>query len=84
MKKQPYFLYFVFTLAFALAWTVTAMASQRSPSDSNQQTLIELERGWNDARPRRTPRGGRRRSNRTPWRRWNSIGRSRYTPMTRR
>ena len=49
MKKQPYFLYFIFTLAFALAWTVTAMASQRSPSDSNQQTLIELERGWNDA-----------------------------------
>ncbi len=49
MKKQPYFLYFVFTLAFALAWTVAAMASQRSPSDSNQQTLIELERGWNDA-----------------------------------
>lgn len=45
MKKQPRFLYFV----FALAWTVTATASQRSPSDSNQQTLIELERGWNDA-----------------------------------
>ncbi|MAW64357.1 MAG: hypothetical protein CL473_10310 [Acidobacteria bacterium] len=45
MKKQPYFLYFV----FAFAWTVTATASQRPPSDSNQRTLVELERGWNDA-----------------------------------
>ena len=46
MKRQPCLLY----IALVLAWTVTATAaSQRSPSDSNQQTLIELERGWNDA-----------------------------------
>jgi ketosteroid isomerase-like protein len=28
---------------------VTASASQRSPVQSDQQVLIELERGWNDA-----------------------------------
>ncbi len=33
----------------AAAWAVTASASQRPPVESDQQILIELERGWNDA-----------------------------------
>ena len=33
----------------AAACVVTASASQRSPVQSDQQVLIELERGWNDA-----------------------------------
>jgi ketosteroid isomerase-like protein len=31
------------------AWTVTASASQRTPVKSDQQILVELERGWNQA-----------------------------------
>jgi len=31
------------------AWAVTASASQRPPVESDQQVLIELERGWNEA-----------------------------------
>ncbi|MQA30568.1 MAG: DUF4440 domain-containing protein [Luteitalea sp.] len=31
------------------AWAVTASASQRRPVESDQQILIKLERGWNDA-----------------------------------
>jgi len=30
-------------------WAVTASASQRPPVESDQQVLIELERGWNEA-----------------------------------
>jgi ketosteroid isomerase-like protein len=30
-------------------WAVTASASQRQPVESDQQVLIKLERGWNDA-----------------------------------
>ena len=33
----------------AAAWAVTASASQRPPAKSDQQILIELEQGWNDA-----------------------------------
>lgn len=33
----------------AAAWTVTASASQRPQVKSDQQVLIELERGWNEA-----------------------------------
>ena len=33
----------------ATAWAVTAPASQRPPVESDQQILIELERGWNEA-----------------------------------
>ena len=31
------------------AWVVTASASQRQPVKSDQQILIELEQGWNQA-----------------------------------
>ena len=34
---------------FATAWAVTASAAQRPPVESDQQILIELERGWNEA-----------------------------------
>ena len=30
-------------------WTVTASASQRPPVESDQQVLIKLEQGWNEA-----------------------------------
>jgi len=33
----------------AAAWAVTASASQRAPVESDQQVLIKLERGWNEA-----------------------------------
>ena len=33
----------------AAAWAVTASASQRPPLESDQQILIELEQGWNEA-----------------------------------
>lgn len=33
----------------AAAWAVTASAAQRPPAESDQQVLIGLERGWNDA-----------------------------------
>ena len=33
----------------AVAWGVTASAAQRLPVKSDQQILIELEQGWNDA-----------------------------------
>ena len=33
----------------AAAWAVTASASQRPPVKSDQQILIELEQGWNEA-----------------------------------
>ncbi len=33
----------------AVAWVVTASASQGQPVQSDQQILIELERAWNDA-----------------------------------
>jgi len=33
----------------AAAWAVTAFASQRPPVKSDQQVLIELEQGWNEA-----------------------------------
>ena len=33
----------------AVAWVVTASASQGQPVESDQQILIELERAWNDA-----------------------------------
>jgi ketosteroid isomerase-like protein len=38
---------------FVAAWTVTASAAQRSPVESDQQILIKLERGWNEAVYRR-------------------------------
>lgn len=31
------------------AWAVTPSASQRQPVESDQQALIKLERGWNEA-----------------------------------
>jgi ketosteroid isomerase-like protein len=31
------------------AWAVSVAAAQRSPVESDQETLIRLERGWNDA-----------------------------------
>lgn len=31
------------------AWAATASASQRSPVESDQQVLMGLERGWNEA-----------------------------------
>src|SRR5436309_35746 len=34
---------------FLAAWAVTASASQRQPAESDQQILIKLEQGWNDA-----------------------------------
>jgi ketosteroid isomerase-like protein len=33
----------------AAAWAVTVSPSQRPPVESDQQVLIELERGWNEA-----------------------------------
>ena len=33
----------------AAAWTVAGSASQRTPAESDQQVLIGLERGWNEA-----------------------------------
>ncbi len=33
----------------AAAWAVTAAAAQRSPVESDQEVLIKLERGWNEA-----------------------------------
>ena len=39
---------YVLCCVLATAWTVTASASQR-PVESDQQILIELERGWNEA-----------------------------------
>ena len=33
----------------ATAWTVTASTSQRPPVESDQQILIGLEQGWNEA-----------------------------------
>ena len=33
----------------AVAWAVAASASQRPPVKSDQQILIELEQGWNEA-----------------------------------
>lgn len=33
----------------AAAWAATAAAAQRSPVQSDQETLIKLEQGWNDA-----------------------------------
>ena len=33
----------------AAAWAVTASASQKPPVESDQQILIKLEQGWNDA-----------------------------------
>jgi ketosteroid isomerase-like protein len=33
----------------AAAWAVTASGSQRAPVESDQQILIRLERGWNEA-----------------------------------
>jgi ketosteroid isomerase-like protein len=33
----------------AAAWAVTVAAGQRSPVESDQQILIKLEQGWNDA-----------------------------------
>jgi ketosteroid isomerase-like protein len=33
----------------AAAWAVTVAAVQRSPVESDQQVLIKLEQGWNDA-----------------------------------
>jgi ketosteroid isomerase-like protein len=33
----------------AVAWGVAAAASQNRPVESDQQVLIRLERGWNDA-----------------------------------
>ena len=39
----------VLCCVLAAAWTVTASASQRPPVESDQQILIELERGWNEA-----------------------------------
>ena len=33
----------------AATWAVPAFASQRPPVESDQQILIELERGWNEA-----------------------------------
>ena len=35
--------------AFALAWAVSASAEQRPPVESDQQILIGLEQGWNEA-----------------------------------
>ena len=31
------------------AWAVALSASQRQPAESDQQTLIKLEQGWNEA-----------------------------------
>jgi ketosteroid isomerase-like protein len=31
------------------AWAVSVAAAQRSPVESDQETLIKLEQGWNDA-----------------------------------
>ena len=33
----------------AAVWAVTVAAGQRSPVESDQQILIKLEQGWNDA-----------------------------------
>ena len=33
----------------AVAWAATVAAAQRSPVQSDQETLIKLEQGWNDA-----------------------------------
>ena len=33
----------------AAAWAVSVAAAQRSPVESDQETLIKLEQGWNDA-----------------------------------
>ena len=33
----------------AAAWAATASAAQRPPVESDQQVLIKLEQGWNDA-----------------------------------
>jgi ketosteroid isomerase-like protein len=33
----------------AAAWAATVGAAQRSPVESDQETLIKLEQGWNDA-----------------------------------
>lgn len=30
-------------------WAVTASAQQRSPAESDQQVLVKLEQGWNEA-----------------------------------
>jgi ketosteroid isomerase-like protein len=34
---------------FAAACVLTVSASQRPPAESDQQTLVRLEQGWNDA-----------------------------------
>ncbi len=39
----------VLCCVLAAAWVVTASASQSSPVKSDQQVLIELEQGWNEA-----------------------------------
>lgn len=39
----------VLCCVLATAWAVTASAAQRPPVESDQQILIELERGWNEA-----------------------------------
>jgi ketosteroid isomerase-like protein len=33
----------------AAAWALSVAAAQRSPVESDQETLIKLEQGWNDA-----------------------------------
>ena len=33
----------------AVAWAASVGAAQRSPVESDQETLIKLEQGWNDA-----------------------------------
>ena len=38
-----------FGCVLAAAWAVTASASQRPPVESDQQIVVKLEQGWNEA-----------------------------------
>lgn len=42
LRRLPY-------CVLAVAWAVTASASQRPPAESDQQVLVGLERRWNEA-----------------------------------
>jgi ketosteroid isomerase-like protein len=39
----------VLSCVFAVACVLTVSASQRGPAESDQQILVKLEQGWNDA-----------------------------------
>jgi ketosteroid isomerase-like protein len=47
--ELPMALRHVVCCLLAASWAVNASASQRTPVESDQQVLITLERGWNEA-----------------------------------